>query len=173
MIAPPPSSPPLALRGEGVGSKKNGARAMLREILYAFILVSINVSIHATGMVELFAWLTRKQPKIEREVGIVKDILLFIKLFAIILSLHLVEICVWAGFYRLWVGLQDFESALYFSIVTYTTIGYGDVLLPVGWRLLGAIEGITGVLTFGWSTGVIFAVASRLLVVRTGQSRSN
>jgi hypothetical protein len=122
-------------------------------------------------MVELLAWLTRKRPKIEKGFGIVKDIFLFIKLFAIILSLHLAQICVWAGFYRLWVGLQDFESALYFSIVTYTTIGFGDITLPVGWRLLGGIEGITGVLSFGLSTGVIFAVASRLLTMRIEQNR--
>jgi hypothetical protein len=144
---------------------------MFREILVAFALVSINVSIHATGMVELFHWLTRKQPKIEREFGAVNDILLFIEIFAVILSLHLVEICVWAGFYTLWTGLKDFESALYFSISTYTTIGYGDVVLPIGWRLLGAIEGVTGVLTFGWSTGAIFAVASRLLAIRVGRNR--
>ena len=142
---------------------------MFRQILVAFILVSINVSIHATGMVELFNWLTRKQPKIEKKFGAVDNIFLFIKIFAIILSLHLAQICVWAGYYKMWDILADFETALYFSIVTYTTIGYGDVLLPVGWRLLGAIEGVTGVLTFGWSTGVIFAVASRLLAIRVGQ----
>ena len=144
---------------------------MLREILVAFILVSINVSIHATGMVELFRWLTRKQSKIEKKFGTVDNILLFIQIFAIILSLHLAEICVWAGFYRIFGVLKEFEPSLYFSIVTYTTIGYGDVLLPVGWRLLGAIEGVTGILTFGWSTGVIFAVASRLMAIRVGQNR--
>jgi len=144
---------------------------MLREILVAFILVSINVSIHATGMAELLGWLTHKQPKIEKKFGTVDNILLFIQIFAIILSLHLAEICVWAGFYTLWGILKDFEPALYFSISTYTTIGYGDVTLPVGWRLLGAIEGVTGVLTFGWSTGVIFAVASRLMTIRVGQNR--
>jgi hypothetical protein len=78
--------------------------------------------------------------------------------------------CIWAVFYAIWAGLKDFESALYFSIATYVTIGYGDVVLPVGWRLLGAIEGITGILTFGWSTGVIFAVASRLMVIRIRQN---
>ena len=145
---------------------------MLREILVAFILVSISISIHVTGLVELFQWLTRKLPIIEKNFSTVNNILLFIKIFAVILSLHLAQICVWAGFYTLWAGLKDFESALYFSIVTYTTIGYGDITLPVGWRLLGAIEGITGVLTFGLSTGVIFAVASRLLATRIGQSRS-
>jgi len=144
---------------------------MLREILVAFILVSINVSIHATGMVELFRWLTRKQSKIEKKFGTVDNIVLFIEIFAIILSLHLIQMCIWASFYAIWAGLKDFESALYFSIATYVTIGYGDVVLPVGWRLLGALEGVTGVLTFGWSTGVIFAVASRLLVIRAGQNR--
>ncbi len=144
---------------------------MLREILVAFVLVSINVSIHATGMVELFEWLTRKRTGIEKKFSTVSNIFLFIRIFAIILSLHLAEICVWAGFYRIFGILKEFEPSLYFSIVTYTTIGYGDVLLPVGWRLLGAIEGVTGILTFGWSTGVIFAVASRLLAIRVGQNR--
>ena len=146
---------------------------MFRQILVAFILISINVSIHATGMVELFRWLTRKQPEIEKKLGTVTNIVLFIEIFAVILALHLAEICVWAGFYTLWGALKDFESALYFSIVTYSTIGYGDVTLPVGWRLLGAIEGVTGVLTFGWSTGLIFAVASRLMAIRVGQNRLN
>ena len=122
-------------------------------------------------MVELFKWLIRRQPKIEKQFSTVSNIFVFIEIFAIILSLHLAQMCIWAGFYAIWVGLENFESALYFSIATYTTIGYGDVVLPAGWRLLGAIEGVTGVLTFGWSTGLIFAVASRLMAIRVGQNR--
>jgi len=135
---------------------------MLRQILVAFILVSINVSIHATGMVRLFQWIIRQRPRFEKKFGTSDGILLLIRIFAVIVSLHLTQICAWAGFYALWGGLENFETALYFSISSYTTIGYGDVVLSPRWRLLGGIEGVTGVLMFGWSAAAIFAAASRL-----------
>jgi len=144
---------------------------MLRQILVAFILVSINVSIHATGMVQLFQWVIRKRPRFEKKFGAADEILLLIRIFAVIISLHLAQICAWAGFYALWGGLENFETALYFSISSYTTIGYGDVVLPPKWRLLGGIEGVTGVLMFGWSTGAIFAVVSRLLTMQIGRNK--
>ena len=56
----------------------------------------------------------------------------------------------------------DLASALYFSAVTYTTTGYGDVVLPEGWRLVGGVEALTGILMCGWSTGFFFAVVSRM-----------
>ena len=146
---------------------------MLRQILVAFILVSINVSIHATGMVELFHWLIRRRPRFEKKFGRTDEIWLFIRIFVVFITLHLAQMCVWAGFYWLWGGLEDFETALYFSISSYTTIGYGDVVLPPKWRLLGGIEGVTGVLMFGWSTGAIFAVAIRLLAAQREQMKTH
>ena len=146
---------------------------MLRQILVAFILVSINVSIHATGMVALFQWVIGMRPRIEKKFGPPDEIWLLIRIFAVIISLHLAQICAWAGFYTLWGGLENFESALYFSVSSYTTIGYGDVVLPPKWRLLGGIEGVTGVLMFGWSTGGIFAVASRLLVMQMERNKTS
>ena len=146
---------------------------MLRQILVAFILVSINVSIHATGMVALFQWVIRMRPRIEKRFSPPDEIWLLIRIFAVIISLHLAQICAWAGFYTLWGGLENFESALYFSVSSYTTIGYGDVVLPPKWRLLGGIEGVTGVLMFGWSTGGIFAVASRLLVMQMERNKTS
>ena len=146
---------------------------MLRQILVAFILVSINVSIHATGMVALFQWVIRMRPRIEKKFGPSGEIWLLIRIFAVIISLHLTQICAWAAFYTLWGELGNFETALYFSISSYTTIGYGDVVLPPKWRLLGGIEGVTGVLMFGWSTGGIFAVASRLLVMQMERNKTS
>jgi hypothetical protein len=99
--------------------------------------------------------------------------LLLIRIFAVIISLHLAQICAWAGFYTLWGGLENFETALYFSIASYTTIGYGDIVLSPRWRLLGGIEGVTGVLMFGWSTGAIFAVASRLLAIQIERNKTS
>jgi hypothetical protein len=58
--------------------------------------------------------------------------------------------------------MRDLQSALYFSAVTYTTTGYGDLVLPPDWRLVGAVEAVTGILMCGWSTGFFFAVVSRV-----------
>jgi hypothetical protein len=75
--------------------------------------------------------------------------------------IHLVEISVWGLFY-FWQGcLPDAESAFYFSGVTYTGVGYGDLVLPKPWRMLAPLETLTAILMFGLSTGLFFAVVSR------------
>jgi voltage-gated potassium channel Kch len=65
----------------------------------------------------------------------------------------------------------DFRTSFYFSAVTYTTVGYGDLILPDQWRLLAAAEALTGILMCGWSTGVLFAVVSRMYVVQSAERR--
>ena len=76
--------------------------------------------------------------------------------------LHTIEVWVWAVAY-IAVGLtRDFETALYFSTTSFTTIGYGDVVLDRHWRLFGAIEGANGLLLFGWSTAFLLSVIQRL-----------
>jgi Ion channel len=60
-------------------------------------------------------------------------------------------------------AMSDLSSALYFSAVTYTTRGYGDLVLTQEWRLLGGVEAPTGILMCGWSTGFFFAVANGML----------
>jgi hypothetical protein len=55
--------------------------------------------------------------------------------------------------------------------VTYTTTGYGDLVLPIEFRLIGGVEALTGILMCGWSTGFIFAMVSRMFS-RTVNRRS-
>ena len=87
---------------------------------------------------------------------------LFVVIAVWIVMLHLVEISVWGVVYA-WSGaMPDLQTALYFSTVTYTTTGYGDVVLPQSWRLDGGVEALTGILMCGWSTGFFFAIVNRL-----------
>ncbi len=139
---------------------------MLSPILTAIALAFVSAMIHALGLLALLYWQTRQWPKIEADFRPRRNLPVFLVLFGVILGLHLSEICVWAGFYW-WQGyLPGFETSLYFSGATYTTLGYGDVVLPRPWRLAGVVESLTGVLLLGWSAAAFFTVISRLFDVR-------
>ena len=87
---------------------------------------------------------------------------LFIGLSWMLALIHGAAIGIWALFYQ-WQGiLPDAESALYFSGVTYLTIGYGDLVLPSPWRMLAPVEGLMGMLMGGLSASLFFAIAARI-----------
>jgi hypothetical protein len=79
-----------------------------------------------------------------------------------IFTIHTVEIWLYAALYLALGAFRQFEVALYFSTVTYASIGYGDVLAPKAWRILGAIEGATGIIMLGWSTAFLVSLLTRL-----------
>ena len=140
---------------------------MLQVLFAASCLMAICVTIHAGGTAA--ALRTLRRTSITRS-GFWPSTQLFVLVAAWMILLHLLEISVWAVFY-VWKGaMTDLSSALYFSAVTYTTTGYGDVLLPREWQLLGSVEALTGILMCGWSTGFFFAVVSRLLQPATAGS---
>jgi hypothetical protein len=78
------------------------------------------------------------------------------------INLHLFEIFLWAGFYR-WKCFPAWESAFYFSATSYSTVGYGDLVLPPMWRILGPLESVTGVLMCALSASLLFAIVARLV----------
>jgi voltage-gated potassium channel Kch len=82
-----------------------------------------------------------------------------------LLMLHVIEVVVWAVAYRALPSistLDTFEKAMYFSVVTFTTLGYGDITLPQEeWRMLSGIEALNGILLVGWTTAFLFAVVQR------------
>ena len=141
---------------------------MLRELLVAFGIVAICVVIHAIGMVMLIEWLLNRRERLEKH-GMTHYTLLLIAVFAVITLLHLSETAIWAVFYQRWKLFPDYETSFYFSLGSYTTIGYGDVVLPQRWRLLGGIEGVSGVLLCGLSTAFIFAIVNALFQIRIQQ----
>jgi hypothetical protein len=79
---------------------------------------------------------------------------------------HLAQIALWGIALLLTGEIATFEKAFYFSAENYTALGYGDISLSERWRLLGPLEAIDGLLLFGLSTAVMFAVLSHLITNR-------
>jgi len=129
--------------------------------LLALALLTACVIVQSLGMLLLIHWLARvrsivESPSTLRRVG------LLLRLFVMIVLLHLIQVAVWGVVFWRSHQLPTIEAAVYFSLVTYTTIGYGDVVLGPGWRLLAGIEGLTGLLLVGWSTAFVFALVNRM-----------
>ena len=142
---------------------------MFSELVIALSVVAVCVVIHTAGLVLFGQFLIDKFPKLDRTASMTRQILALMLVFAVVMTLHLVEAALWAIFYHVRGLFDDFETALYFSLVTYGTIGFGDVVLPQRWRLLSGIEGISGVLLCGLSGAFIFAVINALFKRRMQQ----
>jgi hypothetical protein len=93
--------------------------------------------------------------------------LIDLAIVAVVISLafvaHLIEIALWAVLFVICGEFQEFGTTYYHSSVNYTTLGYGDLLLTPSWRLLGPLEATNGMLMFGVSAAMVFAVIQRLV----------
>jgi len=144
---------------------------MIAKLLIASCLVAITVVIHAAGLGMVLSHVLRSTARPETRFWAITW--LFIRVAWLLLLFHLFEITVWGLFFWWQKCLPDAESSFYFSAVTYATIGYGDLVLPKEWRLLGPIEGFTGILMFGLSTAFFFVVVSKKILQRRDEgSRS-
>jgi hypothetical protein len=139
---------------------------MLTKLAIAFLLLALTVLLHAAGL----AFVMRRLPTF-CDPRFLSRTWVLIRLAGWAIVIHMVEIAVWALFYWWKDCLPDFESALYFAAVTYTTVGYGDLTLSKDWRLLSAVEALTGILMCGWSTGFFFAFVSRLFENTAGKDK--
>lgn len=135
---------------------------MLVPLVLAFVLIGVSVVIHGIGTLVVIDRLAIALQKSKGSRGRLASTVLTAGVVGSLLLLHLAEASAWAALYWLAQSLPDAETAFYFSLTSYTTVGYGDVVLPADWRLLGPIEAATGILMFGWSTGVMVAAITRI-----------
>ena len=135
---------------------------LVRQLILATLIVGVTVIVHLAGLALLLAVLRRYRRASRRFLVILLNVgAILVGAFGLF-ALHSIEIWIWAGLYQ-WLGaFVDFEHALYFSTSTYVTIGYGDVVLPPGLRILGAIEGASGIILIGWSTAFFFSIVDRM-----------
>lgn len=128
---------------------------MIKLLLVSLALICATVMIHGVGTFQSIRRIARLWSRKSRDVRPWRAEVLIIQLVSFLLLLHIVEISIWAAFYYFSRELPDYRTAVYYSLTSYTTVGYGDVVLTGPWRLVGPIEALVGVLMMGWSTGVI------------------
>jgi hypothetical protein len=138
---------------------------MVRSLLIGATLTVACVGIHAVGTTWLIEYLRRigeaarqDKPRFALQLRILCTTALSL------LGLHVLEVFVWSATY-LALPIDDIngiEQATYFSMVSFTSLGYGDLVIKSSWRVLGATQAMAGLLLFGWSTAFLFAVVQRL-----------
>ncbi len=127
----------------------------------AVLLVLITLAIQCGGAAALIIWI-RSIPRETRQVRVFRCAALVMQTTVAVIILHGIVILLWASCYR-GLCLPSWESAFYFSASSYATVGYGDVVLPSKWRLLGPLESMVGMLMAGVSIGLLFAAVTHLV----------
>jgi voltage-gated potassium channel len=138
---------------------------MLKYALIGTVIVTVTIIIHAIGTLSLVRELGRRYADKEGDFRSSNPLRVLIGIVLVFFALHTIEIIVWACVYWFLLpanSMGSFEEATYFSFITFTTLGYGDITLAQGWRLLGGIESLNGIILVGLTTAMLFAILSRM-----------
>lgn len=128
---------------------------MLLNISIAAFMMVVTTAIHACGMmIALHEVKSNRAASSTR----LKRITTVSQIVILMFLVSLLEVLVWAITYLALNAIEGLEKALYFSTVTFTTLGYGEIVLDEKWRLLASFEAANGIIMFGWSTAIVIAV---------------
>ena len=133
----------------------------LEEVVWGFGLIGITMWIHGIGMLATMTAndaIRARTARLRRtNLGVGSVVLASL----MIVFVHILEVLVWAGFFMVSDAMPNPHAAMYFSLMQYTTVG-SDLHLPMHWRLLEGMIAIAGLMTFAWSTGVLFTLADKV-----------
>jgi hypothetical protein len=130
--------------------------------------VICTILIHALPLRATIAFVRREKKRGHLGVNFWRDGGLVMRTMLYAFVAHLIEMALWATLFVLCGEFSDFATAYYHSAVNYTSLGYGDIIMSPKWRLLGPLETANGMLLFGVSAAMIFAVIQRLVEARYG-----
>lgn len=135
---------------------------MLIQLTFATVMVVVTVLIHGAGITALALGLRSELEAGEEDhhFSLKRAVVILIVVLALF-TLHGIEVWLYVALFLLIVAIPTLE-AVYFSTITYASIGFGDAEMARSWRLVGAIEGINVVLLLGWSTTFFVTVVARL-----------
>jgi hypothetical protein len=133
----------------------------LFEVLLGSALLIGSMMIHGVGMYKVMHRFEMNWAVFASERNEIKRQLFIGWLITLMLLTHLAEITSWAAILNALNAVPDFRTAFYFSGETYTTVGFGDVVLPPQWRQLALFIAISGLFSFGWTTGVLVGMMNK------------
>ena len=130
---------------------------MLRQLVVGSDVSICNIVIHALVMTALVPAVRTVDAK---KAGHPTVLLIFVMVatVSVLMAAHMLEVLVWALAYAIVDAVPTGADLVYFALVNYTTLGYGDVTPVKEWRLVGPMAAMNGILMFGWSTAVLFEV---------------
>ncbi|MEM0942407.1 MAG: ion channel [Pseudomonadota bacterium] len=135
---------------------------MVAQLLVGSALISASIVIEAVFVGAAWVTLGRIGPWLGTPVRAPRVILMLVVTTLWMMAAHGLSVWVWALAF-LWLDIfHELEPALYFSVVAFTTLGFGDVLLPQEWRLLAGLSAANGLLIFGVSTAFLVEVFRRV-----------
>ncbi len=137
-------------------------QSLAAQLIIATAMIASTVIMHLLGLSVLIATTNRHSRRLQTDRALVRQMLVLIGVSFGLFILHGVEIWSYATLYYTVGATRSFEDALYFSTATYSTVGYGDLVLSRSWRLLGAIESANGVILLGWSTAFFISIVARI-----------
>jgi hypothetical protein len=141
---------------------------MLRQFLVSIAVSICNIAIHAIVMAAVLR-VARAAGERATSHQSLRLIAVMAAVVSVLMAAHIAEVMLWSFAYAIVNAAPPGTDLIYFAFVNYTTLGYGDVTPLQRWHLLGPMTAMNGVLLFGWSTAVIFAVLQKALM--TGISR--
>ncbi len=138
---------------------------MIIQLFVSSIMVLITVIIHGGGLA-ILGHMLRGEVQVERAHHVpgysLRTMCFTLALVCALFVLHGTEIWLYAFLYEGIGAVDNLETAVYFSTISYAGIGFDDRYIDAAWRLVAAIEGINGLLLLGWSTAFFVTIVSRL-----------
>ena len=141
---------------------QNHQFAILLPLAVGVGVVECTIFVHALALVTMVNLFRYEKTHGRLGEDALKDLAIIALVVSVAFVAHLAEIGLWAILLVLCGEFQEVGTAYYHSAVDYTTLGYGDLLLSPAWRLLGPLEATNGVLMFGVSAAMVFAVVPPL-----------
>lgn len=135
---------------------------LFQQILWGSMYLSTCLFLQIFFLALAEAALTKLRERMGRVLGVAKLTAILVVTLVFIVGSHTVQVWIWAAAYVFSDVLPDWNTSIYFSLVTYTALGYGDIVLAPGVRIFAAFAAVTGLLAFGISTAYLVSLLSRL-----------